>query len=274
MEKMKEALKQNWKVYSMEAVCLGLFMISASLFGTMLEYPGSSLRQSLPNDFIRLVLMGIAMGITATLISYSPMGKLSGAHMNPAVTFTFFRLHKIKLVDAIYYCVFQCGGGVLSVVFMRVVLGSAFADEHVNYVVTAPGKLGTPVAFGLEVVIAFLMMTMILVTSNRPKLSKYTGAIAGIFVMTYVIISAPVSGFSMNPARTIASAVPAMQFHAFWIYMTAPFIGMFGAATFYKRAKGAVYCAKMHHSSSYLCIFNCQYCLHNTNEGRLKEGVR
>lgn len=263
---MKQALRQNWKVYCMEAVCLGLFMMSASFFGTLLEYPMSSVRQALPNDFTRLVLMGLAMGVTATLINYSPMGKMSGAHMNPAVTFTFFRLHKIKLVDAIFYCVFQCAGGLLAVILMRIILGNAFADAHVNYVVTTPGKYGALIAFALEVVIAFFMMTMVLITANNPKLSKYTGAIAGVFVMTYVIISAPVSGFSMNPARTIASAVPAMHFNAFWIYMTAPFLGMFSAAAFYKRAKGAVYCAKMHHSSSYLCIFNCQYCAHSIVE--------
>jgi aquaporin Z len=262
MEAMKQALQQNWKVYSMEAICLGLFMISASFFGTLLEYPGSSIRQALPNDFSRLVLMGFAMGATATLINYSPMGKLSGAHMNPAVTFTFFRLQKIKLRDAIFYTVFQCVGGVLAVVLMKNVLGDAFADSHVNYVVTSPGAPGPLAAFVLEVLIAFAMMTMVLTTTNRPGLSKYTGAIAGVFVMTYVIISGPVSGFSMNPARTIASAIPAMQFHAFWIYMTAPFIGMFAAASFYKRVGGAVNCAKMHHSSSYLCIFNCQYCTH------------
>ena len=250
----------------MEAICLGLFMISASFFGTVLEYPGSFVRQALQNDFIRLVLMGLAMGVTATLINYSPMGKLSGAHMNPAVTFTFFRLQKIKLTDAIFYCVFQCAGGVLAVVLMRIILGNAFADVHVNYVVTVPGKPGILIAFGLEVVIAFFMMTMVLITANHPKFSKYTGAIAGVFVMAYVIISAPVSGFSMNPARTLASAIPAMQFHAFWIYMTAPFVGMFAAAALYKRAKGAVYCAKMHHSGSYLCIFNCQYCTHSRVE--------
>lgn len=271
---MKLALQQNWKVYGMEAICLGLFMISASFFGTVLEYPGSAIREALPNDFIRLVLMGFAMGITATLINYSPMGKLSGAHMNPAVTFTFFRLDKIKLIDAIFYTAFQCVGGILGVVLMKNLLGSAFADSHVNYVVTAPGKPGVLVAFILEVVIAFAMMTMVLTTANRPKLSKYTGAIAGLFVMTYVIVSGPVSGFSMNPARTIASAIPAMQFHAFWIYMTAPFIGMFAAAAFYKRVNGAVYCAKMHHSNSYRCIFNCEYCAHKTREDIDKVGAR
>jgi aquaporin Z len=247
-------------------------MISASFFGTVLEYPGSSVRQALPNDFVRLVLMGFAMGITATLLNYSPMGKLSGAHMNPAVTFTFFRLHKIKLADAIFYALFQCAGGILAVVLMKNLLGEAFGDSHVNYVVTAPGRHGPLAAFVLEVAIAFAMMTMVLTTANRPKLSKYTGAIAGVFVMTYVIVSGPVSGFSMNPARTIASAIPAQQFPAFWIYMTAPFIGMFAAASFYKRARGAVYCAKMHHSNSYLCIFNCQYCAHTSTEDPERKG--
>jgi len=271
---MKQALKQNWKVYSMEAICLGLFMISASFFGTVLEYPGSSIRQAMPNDFIRLALMGLAMGITATLINYSPMGKLSGAHMNPAITFTFFRLHKIKLMDAIFYAVFQCVGGILAIVLMKNLLGKAFSDVHVNYVVTAPGKFGSLPAFALEVVLAFAMMTMVLTTSNHPKLSRYTGGIAGVFVMIYVILSAPISGFSLNPARTIASAIPAMQYHAFWIYLTAPFIGMFTAAAFYKHAKGAVYCAKMHHSNTYNCIFNCEYCRHNAIEDTNKDKQR
>lgn len=250
----------------MEAVCLGLFMISASLFGTILEYPNSIVRQSISNDFIRLCLMGLAMGITATLINYSPMGKLSGAHMNPAVTFTFVRLKKMKLHDAFYYSIFQCIGGVVAVALMSFLLGSAFKDPHVNYVVTTPGRFGSASAFIIEIFIAFGMMTMVLTTSNHPTLSKYTGAIAGFFVMGYVILSGPVSGFSMNPARTLASALPAMYYTSLWIYMVAPFIGMLTAAEVFRKSKGKAICAKMHHSHSYLCIFNCGYCEHQTTD--------
>jgi aquaporin Z len=256
------SLRQNWKVYTMEALCLGIFMISASFFGTILEYPGSVIRQSLPDDFLRLVCMGLAMGATATLINYSPMGKLSGAHMNPAVTFTFYRLNKIKWTDAVFYSLFQCIGGIVSVILMRILLGDSFSDSHVNYVITTPGKPGVMVAFFTEICIAFGMMTMVLVTSNNVKLSKYTGAIAGVLVACYVVVSAPISGFSMNPARTIASALPAMQYRSFWIYMTAPFIGMFSAAAFYQYFHGVVHCAKMCHSGLYKCIFNCGYCKH------------
>lgn len=259
---MRKALQQNWKVYSMEAICLGLFMMSASFFGAALEFPGSPLHKILPNDFVRLCFMGMAMGVTATLIIYSPMGKLSGAHMNPALTFSFVRLGKIKMTDAIYYSIFQCIGGIAGVTLMSLVIGDALKDPHVNYVVTAPGRLGVALAFIVEIVIAYGMMTMVLTTSNHPKLSKYTGVIAGVLVMSYVILSGPISGFSMNPARTIASAVPAMDFGSFWIYMTAPFIGMFAAAEVFKQFKGKAICAKMHHENSYLCIFNCGYCEH------------
>jgi aquaporin Z len=259
---MVQSLKQNWKIYSMEAVCLGLFMMSASLFATLLEYPGSSVHQALPNGNIRSILMGLAMGLSAILIIYSPMGKLSGAHMNPAFTFTFWRLRKVKTPDLVFYCAFQCIGGIVSVCIMRHLLGESFEDPHVNYVVTVPGKFGVAAAFVTEVIIAFMMMMMVLTTSNHLTLSKYTGLIAGFFVMSYAIITGPISGFGMNPARTLASAIPAMQFSSLWIYMVSPFMGMLSAAALYQRFKGAAICAKLHHSEFYSCIFNCGYCKH------------
>lgn len=258
---MVKAFKKNWKIYTMEAVCLGLFMVSASLFGTLLESPMSGIHQSLPDPFIRTCLMGVAMGITATLIIYSPMGKLSGAHMNPALTVAFMSLGKIDWRDTIYYSLFQCLGGLVAVYFMALLLGNGFIDQPVNYVATLPFK-GEKAAFQVEIIIAFLMMTMVLVTSNHSGLSRYTGVIAGIFVMSFVIISGPISGFSMNPARTIASAIPSHMFDSFWIYMAAPFIGMMTATGTYGFFKGRVICCKMHHSPGYTCIFHCGYCKH------------
>lgn len=241
----------------MEAICLGLFMVSASLFATVLEFPGSQVHRLLPNDFFRLCLMGLAMGITNTLLIYSPMGRLSGAHMNPAVTLTFFGLGKVKIWDAFYYVLFQFAGGATAVVIMDFVLGSSFEMMPVNYVVTVPGKYGVTVAFWTEVVIAFFMMWMVLFTTNHKKLSHYTGYIAGGFVMIYIVITAPISGFSMNPARTLASAIPAATYTSLWIYLTAPFIGMFSSAFLFKLFRGHAICAKFFHCRQYACIFNC-----------------
>lgn len=259
---MIPTLRKNWRIYLTEGVCLGLFMASASFFATVLEYPHSAIHFFISNKFMRLCLMGIAMGITAMAIIYSPMGKLSGAHMNPAVTFSFLILGKVKWPDAIFYSIFQIAVGVLFVFIMAIVLGDAFTNNPVNYVVTVPAKDGSLNAFVIEVVIAFCMMTMILITSNHHRLANYTGIIAGFFVMGYVVVAGPVSGFSMNPARTIASAIPAWCFQSLWIYMTAPFIGMFSSALLYKILKRKTMCAKLHHRSSYECIFNCGYCNH------------
>src|SRR5215470_8355632 len=99
----RRSLANHWPEYAMEAFGLGLFMVSACAFGSVLEYPGSPVHQALPNPIVRRVMMGAAMGMTNIVNIYSPWGKQSGAHLNPAVTWTFFRLGKVKKWDAIFY---------------------------------------------------------------------------------------------------------------------------------------------------------------------------
>jgi aquaporin Z len=260
--KMIEILKKNWKVYSMEAICLGIFMIAASVCSSILEAPASPVRLAIPNSQIRLIIMGLSMGVTATLIIYSPMGKLSGAHMNPAISLVFFRLGKLRSMDTFFYIVFQLAGGTLAVSAMAALLGDMFQRIPVNYIITIPGNQGPVVALLTEATMAFGMMLMVLLISNHPRFSRFTGVIAGILVSVFLIVSADISGFSINPARTLASAIPAWQFPSVWIYLTAPLIGMFAAAELYNLFQAKVNCGKLHHSASYTCIFNCGYCKH------------
>ncbi|MGH7908524.1 MAG: aquaporin, partial [Thermodesulfobacteriota bacterium] len=110
---MIKALSQHWPEYLIEASGLGLFMISACFFGSVFEYPDSPVHQALPDPFLRRVLTGIAMGLTAVGIIYSPWGKQSGAHINPSVTLTFFRLGKVKFWDAVFYIIAQFVGAVI-----------------------------------------------------------------------------------------------------------------------------------------------------------------
>jgi aquaporin Z len=254
---MIAALRNHWPEYLIEGACLGLFMISAFSFGTLLEYPASPLYRALPNPLLRRFLMGLAMGGTAIAIIYSPWGKQSGAHINPSTTLTFFRLGKIKCCDAAFYVLFQFLGGVLGAVMASAVLSDWAAHPSVNYVVTAPGHAGVFIAFVAEIAIAFILMMVILHVSNTPKLHSLTGLCAGALIATYITVEAPISGMSMNPARTFASAVPARQWADLWIYFIAPVIGMFSAAEVYVRVNGAaqVRCAKLHHENHQRCIF-------------------
>jgi aquaporin Z len=81
-------------------------------------------------------------------------------------------------------------------------------------------------------------MTVILTVSNNSRIHRLTGLYAGILVAVYITVEAPVSGMSMNPARSFASAVPAHQWTALWVYFIAPLLGMFLAAEAYLRARG------------------------------------
>ncbi|MDX2044563.1 MAG: aquaporin [Acidobacteriota bacterium] len=258
---MLNALKQHWPEYLMEAAELGLFMISACSFGVLLEYPGSPVHQAIADPFLRRVLMGLAMGLTAISIVYSPIGKRSGAHFNPSVTLTFWRLGKIEKWDAVFYILAQFVGGVLGVTVSSLVLKTALSAPTVNYVTTLPGEFGVGVAFLAEAGISFLLMTVVLNVSNQMKLARYTGVFAGSLVVTYISLEAPISGMSMNPARTFGSAFSAQNWNALWIYFTAPPLGMLLAAEAYTRLKGVgnVLCAKLHHHNNERCIFKCNF---------------
>lgn len=254
---MANALKTHWPEYLIEGACLGVFMIAAFAFGSILEHPSSRVHQMFANPLMRRFIMGLAMGGTAIAIIYSPWGKQSGAHINPSTTFTFFRLGKIKQWDAAFYIAFQFAGGLLGAILAARVLSSWAAHPSVNFVVTAPGSAGIVAAFVAEIAIAFVLMTVILHVSNHPRLHRFTGLCAGLLVVTYITFEAPISGMSMNPARSFASAVPAGHWTDLWIYFTAPVIGMLAAAEVYVRTRGEsrVICAKLHHENSRRCIF-------------------
>ncbi|MGH7417950.1 MAG: aquaporin, partial [Candidatus Rokuibacteriota bacterium] len=257
---MRRALREHWPEYLMEAAGLGLFMLSACAFTALLYYPGSPVGRAVESQIMRRVLMGLAMALTAVAIIYSPWGRRSGAHLNPAVTLTFWRLGKVGGWDAAFYIAAQFAGGLAGVLAARAWLGAPVADPAVHYAVTTPGPAGPVVAFGAEIAISFLLMLVVLSVSNS-RAAALTGLCAGALVALYITLEAPLSGMSMNPARTVASAVPARTGTALWVYFTGPLIGMLLAADVYlwlARGREAV-CAKLYHHPGTRCIFRCGY---------------
>ena len=255
------ALRRHWPEYLIEACLLGAFMVSALGMTVLLEHPASPANQALPDVMLRRALMGLAMGATAIALVYSPFGQRSGAHFNPALTLTFLRLGKIEPADALGYVIAQFAGGVLGVLAIAGVLGMRVAAPSVNYAVTAPGMAGSAAAFAAEVAISFTTMLTVLIVSNTARLARFTPLFVGALVASWITFEAPLSGMSMNPARSFASAAGAGVFSSLWLYFTAPLVGMLLAAEVYVRARGlrAVHCAKLHHQNSQRCIFRCGY---------------
>jgi aquaporin Z len=239
-------------------------MISACFFTVWLFDPAYPALHLLPSATFRRLLMGIAMGATAILIIHSPMGKRSGAHFNPAITLTYFRLGKIGRWDAIFYILFQFLGGAFGVGLSALGLGSTIADPTVNYAVTVPGRYGTAAAFGAEFFMAALLMGVVLWFSNRPQIALYTSYLVGSLIMCYILVFAPVSGFSINPARTTGSAIFAHVWTAICLYFVAPIAGMMLAAETHLRIYGIdkILCAKLHPDPAYPCPFFCRFPQH------------
>ena len=252
---------EHWPEYLIEAASLGLFMVSASGFATLLQHPQSPVSSWHASPLIRRIPMGVAMGLTAAAIIYSPLGRRSGAHMNPAVTLTFLRLKKVAPADAFGYVSAQFVGGLAGIIAGVWLFRGLPADPSVNDVATVPGPAGPAVAFVAEAAISFGMMLMVLSVSNTPRLSRFTGACAGALVAVYIIVEAPFSGMSMNPARTFGSAVLARATWSLWIYFSAPLLGMLMAAESFVRVHGhaRVKCAKLYHPFNVPCIFKCGY---------------
>jgi aquaporin Z len=251
------SLKGHWPEYLMEAAELGIFMISAGVFTALLESPRSFLGRAHLAPGCCRALIGIAMGGTAAGLIYSPWGKRSGAHMNPAITITFLRLGKIPPWDAFFYIVFQFAGGLAGVWLTAGILGAAFTQPPVNYVATIPGPAGSAAAFAGELAISIIIMGTILYVSNRQAVARFTGLFAGLLIASFVEFEAPFSGFGMNPARTLASALPGGIWTGLWIYFTAAPLGMLLAAQGYLGVRNldSIHCCKLHHSSRRPCIF-------------------
>jgi aquaporin Z len=251
-------MRSHWPEYAIEALGIATFMAIAVTCTVLLEHPASALRAALPDAFARRVLMGLAMGATAMALVYSPWGKRSGAHFNPALTLTFLRLGKIAPADALGYVLAQFAGAIGGVALAGAALAPLPADPPVRFAVTLPGMAGAGVAFAAEVAISFGLMATVLAVSNAPRVARWTGVCCGLLVAAYIALEAPLSGMSMNPARTFGSAAGARVFDALWIYFAAPLAGMLLAAELYVRGGAPrVRCAKLHHQNAQRCIFRC-----------------
>ena len=144
---MLKAIRHHWPEYLMESAGLSVFMISAGLFTTLLEYAASPVHQSISSEFVRRTLIGLAMGLTAVGLIYSPWGQQSGAHFNPAVTLSFLWLGKVKPWDALFYVISQTIGGLAGVLLVSFTLRDSFGQPPVSYVATVPRPAGPWSAF-------------------------------------------------------------------------------------------------------------------------------
>jgi aquaporin Z len=257
----KPFMRQHLNAYLSELAGTAIMMAIGVGAIALLWAPESPLPRIEP-DRLRLLATGLIFAGGATLVVYSPLGRMSGGHLNPAVTCAFWRLGRIDSRDAVVYAIAQTAGALAGVEAVRLVAGNL--GTAVELGMTRPGMGISPlVACLFEMLITFALMLLILTFLNRPTLAPRTGIAAGSLVALLVMLEAPLTGTSLNPARSLAPALLMGRLDGVWIYLVAPPIGALLAAAAWRGrwgARQALICAKLYHGGASPCQFvTCPY---------------
>lgn len=256
---MLRALRTHWPEYLIEGGLVAFCLIAAGLILIAIESPAFGVPDAIPNSLLRRGLAALADGAVVIATIYSVFGQRSGAHTNPAVTLAFLSLGKVRSPDAIFYVLAQFAGAVAGLGLLARLVPRWLAHPSVNYAATLPGTPGPWVAFAAEFTIAFVLMLVVLHVSNTPHLSRWTGLFSSLLMVGFVIVEAPLSGSSTNPARSFGPEVIGSIWTGWWIYFAAPILATQAAAWVFRRSERKIYCAKLHHHNGERCIFNCEF---------------
>ena len=245
----------------MEGTEISVLMLSTCISGSLLYSRDSPLNNLALSPTVRSLLMGTAVAITALLVITSPLGRRSGAHMNPAITGTFFWLGRVHRWDAAFYVAAHFLGAVVGVLVAHKILGMRLAAPPVQYLITVPGMYGSLIALLAEFALSAVLMGVVLYASNHRILTKLTPVFVALLTVLYYAVSSSIAGYSVNPARSFASALFAWTWRGIWIYFVAPGLGMLLAAAIYTKIMGpnSIYCAKIFHDLTSTCPFPCRF---------------
>lgn len=229
---MLENIKKNWRVYLSEAIGLAGFVLIAGLLTIFLDHPELPVMKSVLKDYplIRRVPLGIILGIYIAIVVLA-FGNKSGAHINPSVTWSFYRLGKINFSNAMLFTMAQFAGAVAAALLLKSLVGDFFGHPIINYGNTEPKPPhGAITAFIAEFIMSFIIMLVILMASSSKRFKKYIALISGVLIALYLIIEIPLSGMSLNPARSFAGSLAANKWEHLWIYFVSPPLAMLAAS--------------------------------------------
>ncbi|MBO2010609.1 MIP/aquaporin family protein [Hymenobacter negativus] len=233
-----QALRHNWRHYMVEAAGIMAFLTVSSVASVVFHHPDSALARALgPSAWVQRIGVGLAVGLLIVAMAYSPWGKRSGAHFNPAVTLGFWQLGHIGTADALWYVLAQFSGALLAGFGMFWLLKPWFAHPEIHYNTTRPteGAHGWALALGAELLISAGLMLVLLWSLHSARFKQWAGALVGFTLALFVVVESPLSGMSLNPARSLGAAVAAGSGSELWLYFLGPLLAMWTTAELYRR---------------------------------------
>ena len=202
------------------AECIGTF-------GLVFIAAGAAMVDEISGGGLGIIGNALASGLVVAAMIYAT-GHISGAHINPAVTLGFALVRRISLRDAGVYWAAQMAGAVLAAALLRLLLGKVgIMGGHA--ITIDPAQ-----AVGVEIALTFLLMFVIMAVATDKRAVRHAAALAiGATVTFDILVGDPLTGGSMNPARTTGPAILAANWQDLWVYWVGPPVGAALAAFLY-----------------------------------------
>ncbi len=185
---------------------------------------GSPVAHLLPATSPRLLLTGALFAGTGALVTVSPIGRRSGAHLNPAVTLGFWLTGHVHFHDLVGYVAGQLAGALVGAMALVAIWGRTAASVRDGVTQPATG-LGEPRAAVIEALMTAALVLTILVFVSSTRTMRWTPLAVWAIVTVLVWQGAPYTGTSLNPARSLGPAAVAGDWHALWVYVAGPLTG-------------------------------------------------
>ena len=258
MQKHSWWQKLHWPEYGSELVGTAFLVFIALSALTFNFGSGSPLAIVLPNSSVRRLMTGLLLAGSGPLMAISPLGKLSGAHLNPAISLAFWLQGKMHQHDLVGYMASQFLGAALGAGVVVLIWRERAAS--VQNGVTAPG-VGYPIGsvFLLEMGCTCLLVLAIFLFVSSQRLMRWTPLMTWLLVALIYWQAAPISGSSLNPARSFGPALVSWFWRDQWVYDLAPPIGALLAVVLFRQLRlvgiNDVLTAKLFHAPRYRCIF-------------------
>jgi aquaporin Z len=237
-----------WRPLASELIGTAMLVLVGLSLVIFMFGAGSPMPGLLPNEALRRLITGFLFGTTGALIALSPVGKISGAHINPIVTLAFRLFRKLDSRTVVAYIVAQLAGAALGCLPL---LAWGSMGRSVAFGATLPGE-GYAIRTVLlgEVVTTFAMVAGLTVFLGFRRIRPFTPALFPPLYAIMVCVEAPISGTSTNPARSFGPAIISGQWQAGWVYWAGPLIGSLAACLACSCLAKRIEVAKLYHFDS------------------------
>lgn len=234
-----------WRALLSELIGTAMLVLVGLSLVIVMFGAGSPMTRWIPSHELRKAITGFFFGAIGATIALSAIGKESGAHINPAVTWVFWLMRRLDSRTAVLYVLAQLAGGTIGALPL---LAWGAMGRSIAFGATLPGHgYSTSAVLLGEIMTTFAMVSLLCVFIGFRRLRPFTPFMFPILYAIMVYLEASISGTSTNPARSLGPAVVSGEWRGWWIYWSGPLIGALAAAILCSFLAKRITVAKLYH---------------------------